>query len=74
MMEFLFERVVAAYRGGEQVTLDVGERDGYVVIGLTLVGGIDATRACLLEPADASALVQALDQAISRANAKREGN
>ena len=35
------------------------------MIGLTLVGGIDATRACLLEPADASALLQALDQAIA---------
>jgi hypothetical protein len=32
------------------------------------------TSACLLEPADAMAVVQALDQAISRTNAKREGN
>ena len=57
VMEFLFEKVVRAYRAGESVTLDVGERDGYVVIGLTMVGENGDTRACLLEPADAGAVV-----------------
>jgi hypothetical protein len=44
--------------------LVVGERDGFVVIGLNEAGG---ARACLLDPADAGAVVQALQEAIARA-------
>jgi hypothetical protein len=46
MMQLLFEKVVLAYREGEQVTLDVGERDRYIVIGITIAGGADRTRMC----------------------------
>ena len=69
MMEFLFEKVLLAYRGGERVTLDVGERDGYVVIGLN---DGDNAQACLLEPPEASQVVIALRAAIARAKVKRE--
>jgi hypothetical protein len=72
MMDFLFETVVDAYRRGEKMTLDVGERDGYVVIGLTILGDDNSPRACMLTPADAEAVVQALHEAIGRANKKRE--
>jgi hypothetical protein len=72
MMEFLFEVVADGYRGGEKVTLDVGERDGSVVIGLTVVGDTaGGARACLLQPAVAESVVHALEEAISRANVKR---
>jgi len=72
MMDFLFEVVVDGYRGGEKVTLDVGERDGWVVIGLTVVGDTTGgARVCLVEPAVAQSVVQALEEAISRANVKR---
>ena len=55
--------MVLAYRGGERVTLDVGERDGDVVIGLTPVGNSDDARACLREPPEASEVVSALQEA-----------
>jgi hypothetical protein len=72
MMDLLFEVLVDGYRGGEKVTLDVGERDGSVVIGLTVVGDTTSgARACLLQPAVAKSVVQALEEAISRANMKR---
>jgi hypothetical protein len=35
---------------GAQVTLDVGARNGYVVIGLTIAGVAADTRTCLLAP------------------------
>ncbi len=72
MMDLLFEVLGDGYRGGEKVTLDVGERDGSVVIGLTVVGDTTSgARACLLQPAVAKSVVQALEEAISRANMKR---
>ena len=71
-MEPLLEKTVLAYRGGEQVTLGVGERDGHVVIGLTIVGGSGDARACLLDPSDAGDVVQALQEAIARAKVRRE--
>ena len=71
-MEFLFEKVVRACRGGESVTLDVGERDGYVVIGLTKAGEGGDARACLLDLPDAAEVVQAMQAAIARAKVKRE--
>jgi hypothetical protein len=72
MMDLLFEVLVDGYRGGEKVTLDVGERDGSVVIGLTVVGDTTSgARACLLQPAVAKSVVQALEEAISRANMNR---
>jgi hypothetical protein len=61
MTEFFCERQIDAFRGGEKLTLDVGERDGYVVIGLKLVGVDDGGRAWLLDATDAVALAQALD-------------
>jgi hypothetical protein len=54
VMEFILEKVVDAYGGGQKITLVVGERDGFVVIGLNEPGG---ARACLLDPADAGAVV-----------------
>jgi hypothetical protein len=35
---------------GAQVTLDVGARNGYVAIGLTIAGVAADTRTCLLAP------------------------
>jgi hypothetical protein len=72
MMELLLEKVALAYREGEPVTLDVGEREGYVVIDLTIAGDATDTRTCLLEPVAAAAFVQALQEAIARAKVKRE--
>ena len=72
MMDFVFELVVDGYRGGEKVTLDVAERDGYVVIGLSPLADPEGARGCLLEPAVAATVVQALEQAIARAKVKRE--
>ena len=72
-MELILEKVVDAYGGGEKITLVVAERDGFVVIGLNEAGG---ARACLLDPADAGAVVQALQEAIARAtrsNVNRSG-
>lgn len=72
MTDFLFERIVAAYRGGEQIAIAVGERDGYVVLKLALVGDDTTVRACLLEPMDARAVMKAIEDSIGRAKVKRE--
>ena len=69
-MEMLFEVVVDAYRRGEKITLEVGERGGYVVIGLTVIGDPAGPRVCIVEPGVAKAVVDALEKAIVRADAK----
>ncbi len=71
MKEMLFEVVFDAYRRGEKVTLDVGARDGDVVIGLTVIGDPAGPRACVLEPGVATTVLNALEEAIVRANAQR---
>jgi hypothetical protein len=68
----MFEKAALVDREGEQVTLDVGERDGYIVIGITIAGDAADTGTCLLEPVAAVALVQALQAASARAKVKRE--
>jgi hypothetical protein len=72
MTALLFEKVVLAAGDGERLTLDVGERDGYIVIDITIPGDAAGRRTCLLEPVAAAAFVRALQDAMVRAQIKRE--